>query len=267
MPGTLAAIHLYPLKSCAALTQQTAQVERRGLQHDRRWMVIDAERKFLTGRELPRLTLIRAQIDADGLRLDAPDLPTLALSRPDSSGARAVTEVWGTRVTPLLARDDAHMWISAFLKKPCRIVYMDDDCVRPVDASYGQAGDQVSFADGFPLLLISQAALDLLNMKLLKPVSMLRFRPNLVIARTAAHAEDHWKRIRIGEVDFDVSKPCTRCVFTNVDFERGERDPSGEPLRTLTSYRRSESGVTFGQNLIPRNTGALRVGDAVTVLE
>ena len=72
--------------------------------------------------------------------------------------------------------------------------------------------------------------------------------------------------MRIGAIEFDVVKPCTRCVFTTVDFERGERDRSGEPLRTLIGYRRGEDGVTFGQNLIPRGTGTLALGDPVVVL-
>ena len=118
---------------------------------------------------------------------------------------------------------------------------------------YAKPGDEVSFADAFPLLLISQAALDALNAKLAAPVPMLRFRPNFVVANTAPHAEDGWKRVRIGDVEFDVVKPCSRCVFTTVDFERGEFDPSGEPLKHAdrrTGAR--ERGVTFGQNLIPR---------------
>jgi uncharacterized protein YcbX len=131
---------------------------------------------------------------------------------------------------------------------------------------HSQTGDEVSFADAFPLLLISRAALDGLNARLAKPVSMLRFRPNLVVEGVAAHAEDGWKRIRIGEVEFDVAKACTRCVFTTVDPMRGERDPDGEPLRTLIGYRRTADGVTFGQNLIPRSAGSVRVGDAVEVL-
>jgi len=144
---------------------------------------------------------------------------------------------------------------------------MDSACVRAVkekyDGRYGEDGDVVSLADAFPLLLISQGALDLLNSKVAQPLPMLRFRPNLVVAGTEPHAEDGWKRIRIGTLEFDVVKPCTRCVFTTVDFEHGRFDPSGEPLRTLKTYRRSPDGITFGQNLIPRSTGRLRVGDAL----
>jgi len=268
--SVLASIHIYPLKSCAPLALDAAQVQTRGLERDRRWMVVDAEDRFVTGRQVPRLTLIRALPDNDALRLSAPDMPDLHVAPPPAEGARIASAVWGAPVRPLLAADAAHAWISTFLGVPSRLVYMDDACVRPVkakyDGKYGIDGDEVSFADAFPLLLISQASLDGLNARLKAPVPMLRFRPNLVIANTAAHAEDGWKRIRVGEVEFDLVKTCVRCVFTTVDFERGAFDLSGEPLRTLIQYRRSADGVTFGQNLIPRSAGTIRVGEPVEVI-
>jgi len=265
----LASIHIYPLKSGAPLALDQAVVEKRGLARDRRWMLVDANGKFVTGRQQPRLTLIRAQPLENGLRLSAPDMPDIDLAAP-STGTRIESAVWGAPVNPLLADDAAHDWISAYMRAPHRLVHMDAACARPMkakyDGRYGNDDDEVSFADGFPLLLISQAALDQLNAKLAAPVPMLRFRPNLVVAGTAPHAEDQWKRIRVGAVEFEVLKPCVRCVFTTVEFERGAFDPSGEPLRTLLKYRRSAEGVTFGQNLIPRGRGILRRGDAVEVL-
>lgn len=267
---TLSTLHIYPLKSCAPLTLDTASVEARGLTNDRRWMVVDANGKMVTGREQSRLTLIRARPDGSALLLEALGMPSLRVAPPTADDERVDTGVWGAAIAPLLAADLAHAWLSRFLGFPCRLVYMDKNCTRLVkakyDGKYGEDDDQVSFADAFPLLLISQAALDQLNAKLAAPVPMLRFRPNLVVAGTEAHAEDGWKRIRIGAVEFDVVKPDVRCVFTTVDFERGERDPSGEPLRTLITYRRTPEGVTFGQYLIPRGTGTLRVGDVVEVL-
>jgi uncharacterized protein YcbX len=267
MTFSLASIHIYPLKSGAPLALKSSLVESRGLARDRRWMVVDANGKMLTGREFARLTLLRALPNADGsLHLDAPASSGLRVGVPDARGERIATQVWDSPVSPLLADEASNAWLSTYLGVPARLLHMDSECVRAVDAKYARAGDTVSFADGFPLLLISQAALDLLNSKLAAPVPMLRFRPNLVVAGTEPHAEDGWKRIRVGAVEFDVVKPCTRCVFTTVDFERGERDLSGEPLRTLIGYRRGEKGVTFGQNLIPRGTGVVRVGDAVEVL-
>jgi uncharacterized protein YcbX len=264
MPS-LAAIYLYPLKSCAPLALDAAIVEPRGLAHDRRWLVIDAQGKFLTGRQHPRLTLIRAQPDGDGLTLDAPGIPSLHLTAI-ATDARIETTVWKSRVQALQATAQAQRWISVFLGRPAQLVFMDAACARAVNPEYAKPGDEVSFADGYPLLLISQASLDALNAKLAEPVPMLRFRPSLVVAGTEPHAEDGWKRIRVGEVEFDVVKPCARCVFTTIDFERGAFDPSGEPLRTLLTYRRIPGGVMFGQNLIPRGLGTLRVGEAVEIL-
>src|SRR5258708_3426367 len=222
MHATLSSIHIYPLKSCAPLERDAAHVETRGLAHDRRWMVIDAENKFITGREEARLTLIRALPEGHALRLDALDMPPLRVDPPHAGATRVESAVWGAAVTPRLASSEAHAWLSAFLGRPVRLVHMDADCRRALKAKYeGKYGtdiDEVSFADGFPLLLISQAALDLLNSKLAQPLPILRFRPNLVVAGTAPHAEDSWKRIRIGAVEFEVAKPCTRCVFTTVDF-------------------------------------------------
>ena len=267
--SVLASIHIYPLKSGAPLALDEAVVEKRGLARDRRWMLVDANGKFVTGRQQPRLTLIRAQPLENGLRLSAPDMPDIDLAAP-STGTRIESAVWGAPVNPLLADDAAHDWISAYMRAPHRLVHMDAACARPMkakyDGRYGNDDDEVSFADGFPLLLISQAALDQLNTKLAAPVPMLRFRPNLVVAGTAPHAEDQWKRIRVGAIEFEVLKPCVRCVFTTVEFERGVFDPSGEPLRTLLKYRRGAEGVTFGQNLIPRGRGIVRRGDAVEVL-
>ena len=270
MNATLASIHIYPVKSCAPVTLEQSVVEGRGLECDRRWMIVDADGRFVTGRQQPRLTLIVALAGGSVLHLAAPGLPPLRVESPEASGARVETAVWGARVTPLLASDAAHAWVSAFLGAPHRLVHMDAECTRAVkakyDGIYGEDDDEVSLADGFPVLLISQAALDYLNARLASPIPMLRFRPNLVVAGTAAHAEDGWKRIRVGAVEFDVVKPCTRCVFTTVDFERGVFDPGGEPLRTLISYRRNADGVSFGQNLIPRGRGAIHCGDVVEVL-
>ncbi|WP_454829775.1 MOSC domain-containing protein [Pseudoxanthomonas wuyuanensis] len=261
----LSGLYLYPVKSTAPLEVASAVVEPRGLQHDRRWMVVDADGRFLTGRQLPRLTLVRAQPGPDGLVLDAPGMPSLQVAAPDT-GATWPVNVWKSEVAARPADAAADAWLSEFLQRPARLVHMDAGVSRLMTDRHSQPGDEVSFADGFPLLLISRAALDGLNARLTKPVSMLQFRPNLVVDGVLAHAEDGWKRIRVGGVEFDVAKPCTRCVFTTVDPMRGERDPDGEPLKTLIGYRRSGDGVTFGQNLIPRSGGTVHVGAGIEIL-
>lgn len=267
MNPTLAALYVYPVKSCAALAPHSVQVEARGLAGDRRWLVVDATGKFVTGRLYARMPLIHATPLAQGLRLEAPGMPAVEIAAPTPAAPRRSVEIWRSQVDAVQADAAASDWISRFLGAELHLVHMDGLAQRSVNPEFGRPGDEVSFADGYPQLLISSAALDALNQRLSAPVSMLRFRPNLVVSGTPPHAEDGWKRIRIGSVEFDLVKPCTRCIFTTVDPERGERNADGEPLKTLTSYRRSPAGVTFGQNLIPRGSGTITLGDPVTVLD
>ena len=141
------------------------------------------------------------------------------------------------------------------------------DRARTTQAGYGKDDDQVAFADGFPLLLIGQASLEDLSHKVGRPLEMLRFRPNLVIEGAEAFAEDNWKRIRIGEVEFRVVKPCSRCILTTIDPQTGVRSDDREPFATLQKYRAREEGAMFGQNLVNDGNGQLEVGMPVTVLE
>jgi uncharacterized protein YcbX len=262
----LGGLYLYPMKSCAPLPAEAAIVEPRGLAHDRRWMVVDPDGKFITGRELPRLTLVRAEPAPEGgLSLQAPGMAPLRVAVP-AGDARLPVTVWKSDVLARPCDAAADAWLSAFLGCPVRLVHMTGDVHRPMTSSHAQAGDEVSFADAYPLLLVTRAAVDLLNTKLERPVSPLRFRPNLIVDGAPAHAEDGWSRIRVGEVEFEVGKACVRCVFTTVDPERGARDPDGEPLRTLIAYRRGPEGVTFGRNLVPRSRGTVRLGDPVEVI-
>ena len=266
MSITLTGLHLYPIKSCAALSPPQAMVEARGLAGDRRWMIVDGQNRFVTGREHPRLVLIRAEPVLQGLLLRAPGMSELLVKWPQPSAKRASVVVWDSQVDAVLASSEAHRWLSQFMRHEVKLVHMDAQAWRRVNPKYSQPGDQVSFADAYPLLLISQASLDALNARLHRPVSMLRFRPNLVIAGVPEYAEDGWRRIRIGGVEFEFIKPCVRCGFVNVGPESGVVDPGGEPLRTLATYRRAEKGVTFGQNLIARGNGRLRIGDKVEVM-
>ncbi len=262
----LGGLYRYPMKSCAPLPTEAAMVEPRGLAHDRRWMVVDPSGKFITGRELPRLTLVHAEPAATGmLSLQAPGMAPMQVPSP-AGEARLPVTVWKSDVSARPCDAAADAWLSEFLGRAVRLVHMDGDVHRAMTSSHAQPGDEVSFADAYPLLLITRAAVDLLNTKLDRPVSPLRFRPNLIVDGAPAHAEDGWSRIRIGEVEFEVDKACVRCVFTTVDPERGERDADGQPLRTLATYRRGADGVTFGRNLIPRTPGTIRLGDPVEIL-
>lgn len=265
MSPHLSAIAIHPVKSCAPLALDAAAVEPRGLAHDRRWMVVDPDGRFLTGRQLPALVRIAARPAGDGIVLSAPGQADLAVARPAPHAPRLPVVVWRDTVDAACTAPAADAWLSRALGRPVRLVHMDDAARRPVSPDHAAPGDEVSFADGYPLLLIGQSSLDALNARLASPLPMARFRPNLVVAGAPPHAEDGWRRIRIGTIAFDLPKPCTRCVFTTVDVASGTFDPSGEPLQTLKGYRRTPSGVTFGMNLIARGSGILRLGDAVVV--
>ena len=266
----LSSLHRYPLKSAAGIAVETLEIAPRGPQYDRRWMVVDADGRFVTARQYSEMVLIRAEAQVMGLRLSAPGLPDLDVGHPLSGSSRLRVLIWKDTIGAAVVDPAADAWLSAFLQRPVRLVYMDDRARRAADPASAQPGDEVSFADGYPLLVISQAALDDLNARLADAgraaVVMAQFRPNLVVDDAVAHAEDDWKRLRIGTVEFDAVKVCTRCVFTTVDPVSGTRRADGEPLNTLKAYRRTPNGITFGMNLIPRGTGTLRIGDAVTLL-
>lgn len=264
MPAlTLSAIYRYPVKSLRGQSFSALDVDPRGLVGDRRWMVVDAEGRFMTQRQLARMALVDAHFDAGGvLCLDAPGMPGLRVAGGDE---RCRVEVWRDRVAAVGGDLAADRWLSEFLDTPCRLVHLPDDSRRPVDPDFARPDDQVGFADGFPFLLISQASLDALNARLESPVPMLRFRPNLVVDGCEAHAEDAWRRIRIGAMTFRAVKPCSRCVVPGVDIETGER--GREPLATLMTYRKRDNKIYFGQNLIHDATGNLGVGMPVEILE
>jgi uncharacterized protein YcbX len=266
----LSAMFVYPVKACRGIALDRETIERRGLRHDRRWMIVDETGRFVTQRTEPRLARVETALGDDGLVLTAPGLPALRLPLPgDMQGAvparRRVT-VWRDAVDALDCGEAASAWISGWLQRPSFIVCMPDDVERPVNPAHAQPGDLVSFADGYPLLLTSTSSLDDLNARLEQPLPMDRFRPNLVVSGGPAWSEDGWARLAIGEgeVAIRVVKPCGRCTVTTVDQKTAEGGV--EPLRTLATFRKTGQDVLFGQNCVPDALGPVSVGDAVRVL-
>lgn len=263
----LSQINVYPIKSCAQVRLSASLVERRGLLRDRRFMLVDPKGRFMSQRAFPRMALIHITLFDEGLMVQAPEQQSLYLPLALEGAERVEVTVWDDRVRAVAADAQVDEWFSDFLGRPSRLVYMPDDHLRPVRPDRAQEGDQLSFADGAPLLLISDASLADLNARLNEPVEMRRFRPNLVVTANTAFEEDTWKRIAIGEAEFDVSWACTRCVLTTVDPETGQRNADREPLRTLKTFRQTDEGTAFGQNLIPRALGCIQINDEVRVLE
>ena len=261
---TLTTLNRFPVKSLRGESFRALEIGPRGFVFDRRWMVVNAEGRFLTQRQQPRMALIDTSIGEDGtLRLAAQGAGAIRVA--DDELGRIPVTVWGDTVNAALVDPAADAWLSDFLSLPCRLVRFADELTRPVDPTYALPSDHTAFADGFPFLLISQGSLDDLNARLETPVPMIRFRPNLVVQGCAPFAEDDWKRIRIGTVTFRVAKPCSRCAIPTVDPATGQR--GSEPLRTLAGYRRRDNQVFFGQNLLHDGPGRLEVGMKVEVLE
>lgn len=228
-------------------------------------MVVDENGRFFTQRKLPQLTQIRTRFIGEHLVVNAPGQVSLNVPVGYGAGKRISVQVWDDTLEAVVVSDEATAWLSTFLDRPCRLVYMDAESERPVDPEYGKATDEVSFADGYPLLLVNEASLADLNARMAEPLPMNRFRPNVVIEGAEAWGEDTWSQVRIGDVLFEGVKPCARCVVTTTDQETGVR--AKEPLRTLATFRKYGNGVYFGQNLIPSNEATIRVGDPVEVLE
>ncbi len=258
---TVSQLVIYPIKSCGGIPVSEAVVERRGFRYDRRWMIVDTDRRFMTQRKHPKLALIHVRINGRELEISAPNAPptTLPLELPGTGAIE--TTVWDDTVPAVPGGSEARAWFTDVLQVDCQPVYMPDDSARLVDSSLAGNRELVSFADGFPFLLISEASLEDLNGRLASPVPMNRFRPNLVIRGCTPFEEDTWKSFRVGETIFHIAKPCSRCVTTTVDQSTGIIGK--EPLATLARFRNNEGEILFGQNLIHEGGGRIRVGDAV----
>ena len=262
----LAEIRIYPIKSCGGISVGDAALEERGLRGDRRYMLVDGRGRFLTQREHPRMATIRVRVAAGGWAVEAPGQETLALPASLLAGPRREATVWRDTLGLTEADSTVNDWFSAALDMPCRLVNMAERHVRRLRPGRGRDTDQVSLADGAPVLLTATASLAQLNGRLPRPVGMVNFRPNLVAETVVPFEEDRWGRIGIGEAELDVAWACTRCVLTTIDPETATKDPDGEPIRTLKTFRRGPEGVMFGQNLIPRRLGTVSVGDPIDIL-
>jgi uncharacterized protein len=258
---TLSGLYVYPIKSCAGISLRRADLSAAGLRHDRRWMLVDEAGEFMSQRAHPRMALISVRFAPEGMILSAPDMDELEIPLCPQAESLIDVRVWGDTNRGALVSEEADRWFTEFLEFPCRLVHKPDDDPRLVDSEYAESGDQVSFADGFAFLLISEASLEDLNGRLEEPLPMNRFRPNFVVRGCGPYAEDGWSRLRIGSVPFRVAEPCPRCAITTVDQRTGARDK--EPLRTLATYRKSELGTVFGRNLIHDALGTVSVGDPV----
>ena len=263
---TISEINIYPIKSLGGFSVERAQVEDRGLQYDRRWMLVDAHGNFLTQRQHAHMAMLQVHLQDQGLlvthKQEAVE-PLFIPFEPQTNNTLRVT-VWDDACDAVEVSADVSEWFSQTLGMSARLVMMPAQTARKVDPTYAHQDELVSFADAFPLLLIGQSSLDDLNSRLAEPVPMNRFRPNLVFTGGAPFAEDEIDEFKIGNMPFRAAKPCARCVVTTIDQQSAYK--SAEPLKTLSTYRLRNNKVMFGQNLLHAGTGEIKVGDKLEVL-
>ena len=274
LSGTIARLFVYPVKSCAGIEVQQAVLTDTGLDLDRAWMVVDAEGMFVTQRTLPRMALIRPQLKGDEMVLRAPGMLALHVAI-DAVEAPATVTVWRDTVPAWDMGAVAAQWFTDFLGQPCRLVRFDPEYRRLSSMDWtGGVEAPNQFADGFPLLLASQASMDELNVRLQAAghaaAGIERFRPNVVLAGVDAHDEDRVDLVRVdaqeGEIHLQPVKPCSRCPIPDIDPATAESNPSvGDTLRTYRKDQRLDGAITFGMNAIVRQGAGqmLRVGQRV----
>ena len=258
----LSEIWIYPIKSLGGIPLTSSRVSPKGLQYDRRWMLVDEKGTFMTQRAFPRMAKFKLKLREDHLQIrfdeDRLEVPLII-----KTGKELKVQIWNDMVTALEASDDLSEWFMERLGINCRLVFFPEENPRLVDPQYALNSDHASLADAYPFLIIGQESLNDLNSRLDTPVPMNRFRPNFVFTGGEAFHEDHWKEFAIGKNRFVAVKPCSRCVLTTVNQDTGEKGI--EPLKTLSTYRRVENKTYFGQNLIALDYTEVHVNDVIRI--
>lgn len=258
------ALYLHPIKSLRPVAVQAAQVTPRGFEQDRRLMLVDEAGTFVTQRTLPKMATFEVNLHGDEVRVSHPGTGDVQVALHDEGPTDVEVQIWNDRVPARRVGATADAFFSEALGQPLRLVRMPDAVQRPVSPKWVPEGGAVSFADGFPMLVITRAAVERISEASGQTFSAEHFRPNIVIAGPEAHAEDSWAGFSVGAVHFECVKPCDRCVMITRDPQTGEGGP--EPLRTLSTYRKEGAKVLFGYNLMARGQGQIRVGHDVQVL-
>jgi len=266
----ISALYIYPIKSLGGISLRTARLTDRGFAYDRTWMLVDADNRFLTQRELPPMTFLKVELQEDGLFIQHKHTEDSIKIPFQPTGDMCTVTVWEDTCQAQFVSKEADEWFSRTLSLPCRLVYMPENTRRKVDTNYAHEDEITSFSDGFPLLMIGQASLDDLNSRLATPITMERFRPNIVFTGGAPFQEDEMAAFVIADNDirFYAVKPCARCVITTIDLATAEKGK--EPLATLSRYRRQGNKIFFGQNLLfdnSTNPHSISVGDRITLLQ
>lgn len=259
----LTQIWIYPVKSLGGISLPSAKVRGKGLQYDRRWMLIDEEGNFITQRVHSKMALFHTELSNTHLTIHHQgNTLAVALDHPPA-GETLRVRIWDDVVSAVEVHAAHSEWFSEHLAMKCRFVHFPEENTRPVDPSFKVSDENVSLADAYPFLIIGQSSLDDLNSKLPDTIPINRFRPNLVFTGGAPYEEDSWSDFTIGSTRFVGVKPCARCILTTVDQNTGIK--GAEPLRTLATYRKRDNKIYFGQNLVALDHSEIHVDDLITL--
>ncbi|MBX2961789.1 MAG: MOSC domain-containing protein [Cyclobacteriaceae bacterium] len=258
----LSEIWIYPIKSLGGIRLPLARVMEKGLEYDRRWMLVDEQNRFITQREHPKLALFQLTMSNEQLAIQhQTNGASVQFNTNTFSMHEETATIWDDNVQAVEVDKQISEWFSDQLTMKCRLMHFPETNSRPVDKNYAIHNEQVSLADGYPFLIVGQASLDDLNGRLQEPITMQRFRPNFVFTGGQSYEEDQWKNFSIGEVQFVGVKNCARCVLTTVNPEKGIKGK--EPLQTLATYRQHNNKIYFGQNVLAHSTGVVHEGDTI----
>lgn len=260
-------LFIYPIKSLGGIAVNSAQVSPMGFVHDRRWMLVDLNNRFLTQREIPEMCMLQVALSEEGLRVfhKTGKGKELQISLIPEGTDEVQVQLFEDECKAVYVSQVADRWFEEMLSTPCKLVYIPEDSNRRVDNRYAPKGITTGFADGFPYLLIGQSSMNDLNGRLRQEVSVGRFRPNIVFEGGTPFLEDRIDYFVVNDVRFFAVKPCARCTIPTIDPLSGEK--SEEPIRTLSTYRKMDHKIYFGQNLFAQGSGRIGVGDPLTILK
>lgn len=263
----LSGIYIYPIKSIAGVSLKESIVGERGLKHDRRWMLIDEHKQFITQRQHHEMALIDLKLAGNQMILShrIKKLGRVKIPLEITGGNRITSTIWNDEVNVIWPKLMADEWFSEALQTKCRLVYMPNESTRQIDPNYVSKPMNTSLSDGYPFLLTNTKSLADVCEKTGGDLDMKRFRPNLVINTESAFEEDYWNKLSIGEAIFKIVKPCARCVMTTINPETGIADK--EPLKTLATYRKQNGSILFGQNMIMDSEGIIGIGDEIIPMD
>ena len=241
----------------------SCEVTELGFKFDRQWMLVDNSNRFLSQRELPQMSLFACELGKDSVIVKFKE-HTTEVPFNNYTDVSSEVSIWDHQVQANEVSTRLSAWFSEHLEHNCKLVTVGKNYNRIKAFSIPPFKSKVSFADGYPVMILGTASLELLNSKLTDPVGFDRFRPNIVVQTNRAHEEDSWEYVQTGTARLKIIKPCARCIITTIDQSNGTKGK--EPLRTLSTYRKESNNVLFGANAIMHEYGVINNTDKITLL-